>query len=150
MGRRLVVAVIVLLLFGLAVSWHTREATTPESRRLAGTWRKFEGFDRPDQLVRFTADGRYENWLDKGSQIQFDDPGTQARRVQGVWYFDGGKLVIDLEPNPVRRALRPVGRSLHVRAGVANRYSIEVTSDRLVMTDESRSRTTTTWVRDAP
>jgi hypothetical protein len=107
MGRRLVAAVVVLLLFGLAVSWHTREAATPESRLLAGTWRKFEGFDRPDQILRLTADGRYENWLDDSSKQK------QSSRSGGFWYFDGGRLVIDQEPNPVRRALRAVGRTLH-------------------------------------
>ncbi len=96
--RRLVLAVVVLaLVVAVAAWWSSADGLTAEERRLVGTWVAghhpafgAEVYDlRPDRRWRHRYAGA--------------DGGRDGPR----WSVRGGRLVLDFEPSPVRRALRP-------------------------------------------
>jgi hypothetical protein len=95
--RRLMLAAGAAFLLGTGW-WLSFNRLTPDEQRLVGTWRL--GPRRPAFItLTLAADHRCE----RAARYTWGTDTTPGR-----WWAQDGRIFIDLEPNPVKRALRPV------------------------------------------
>jgi hypothetical protein len=93
--RRLILVAALLLLFcGLFVSWP--DTLADEEQALVGTWQTREGCD--GWSLTFTANHKCLRHT----------PRSYPTQSTGRWWVSGGQVFLDFEPNPLRRALRPL------------------------------------------
>jgi hypothetical protein len=98
MTRRPVILVAFTALVG-GLAWMSSSSyLTPEERALVRTWRF--GLRRPAFItLTFAADHRCE----RAARYPW---GTDI--TPGRWWARDGRVFLDLEPNPIKRGLRPV------------------------------------------
>ena len=136
---RLIAFIVTFTLITVGLGWwfepYWRLAS---SEAIVGTWRMDTRAGRPNVFVRFAADGSCEFWHDA------DGVPTDLRRC--YWRTVGHELVMDMEGSPTRRALRPIGRVVTLRAAPVNRCTFEITGDRLVMIGPYRAVSSATRV----
>jgi hypothetical protein len=95
--RRLVLAACVAVVAIGAAWWLFADGLSAEERRFVGTWRLRQ--NEPFLTLTFTTDhrcsrsARYPSWTNV---------------TPGHWWIRGERVFMDLEPNAVRRVLRPL------------------------------------------
>jgi hypothetical protein len=114
----------VLLLAAVAAAWWLlSDGLTAEERRLVGAWR------RHDESVG--SFGMYVLTLDPDRTARMTALGMpwRAEVPPYDWDVKGGVIVVEPEPNFIRRAVRPVAGLTGVRVRAAGRATLEWQSD---------------------
>jgi hypothetical protein len=137
--RRLIVAIAAAVLCGVAW-WQSLDLLSAEERLLVGAW-TFDGRSGTGHSrMRFKPDRRCaygEFWL--SGPVGMIEWG-------GRWVIRDSALVFDGEPEPVRRAVRPILRGVGLSFNGAITYRLESIADDelvLVLPDGTRE----TWTR---
>jgi hypothetical protein len=132
--RRPILAACVAVVVLGAAWWLSADRLTADEQQIVGTWR-YNDAETGEAKFRIvlTADR------------QFYDP-EFPDRAPCWWHIQNGSIVFDYEPNPIRRALRPLAPMLRLGVGRRNQLSIEVTGDRMAVTPPNG--TPTVWTRD--
>jgi hypothetical protein len=133
---------VVVAAVGGAAWWLSSDGLTSSERRLVGSWRSLPDPKTGAVVLTFAPDRRYrfETFDPKTGEMV-----TRAELVQ-PWYVRDGVVLVECEPNAIRRAVRPILRLLGVaQTEPAIIGPASITADEIVFTLPAGARQV--WTR---
>jgi hypothetical protein len=137
--RWLILAIAAAALFGMAW-WLSLDRLSAKERLLVGTWTRDSDSGTAKSFMRFEPDRRF-------AYRSMQDNGMAVFVMRGErWFAHDGAVVLDGEPSAVRRAARPVLRTVGLPFSATITFGLEsISPTEMILAMPNGTRET--WTR---